>query len=185
MTNEQKNYRRLVEKAEIAFNDERYLEAFLIQSCLFESVIKDFAIFSLKPIFESHPNLKQKSTNFELARLVDELFVANKIPNDLYKNLDEYRKKRNKIIHQILKFESPKKFEKELRDAYKLGRDMKGFIVDEMIERKKGMTHSQLVAKLERSMKEFTAEAEIVIPKHLNKIMKGFEKHFTTKPPSS
>lgn len=178
MTNEQKNYRRLVEKAEAAFTDGRYLEAFLIQSCLFESVIKDFSTLSLKPIFEAHPNLKQKSANFELARLIDELFIASKIPKDLYQNLDEYRKKRNKVIHQILRFDSPKKFERELKDAYKSGTEMKGFIVDEMIERKKGMTHSQLVAKLERNMQEFTAEANIVIPKSIDKMMKKFGKDF-------
>jgi hypothetical protein len=55
---------------------------------------------------------------------------------------------------------------------------MKGFIVDEMIDRKKGMTHSQLVAKLERNMQEFNAEAGIVIPKSMSKIMKKFEKDF-------
>jgi hypothetical protein len=98
MTNEQKNYRRLVEKAETAFADGRYLEAFLIQSCLFEGVIKDFSVLSLKPVFDTHPNLKQKSTNFELARLIDELFIAGKIPKSLYQNLDEYRKKEIKLF---------------------------------------------------------------------------------------
>lgn len=181
MTNEKKRYHELVAKAETAFFERRFLEAFLIQACLFESVIKDFAALSLKSVFEGHPNLRSKSKNFEVARLVDELFVAGVISKDLYQNLDEYRRKRNKVIHQILKFETQVGIEKELKKAYEAGREMKGFIVDEMVERKKGMTHTQLVAKTERMMAELGADMEANLPRHLKKMEKEFEKNFNIK----
>src|SRR3989338_5926543 len=128
MTIEEKNYRKLVERAELSFSDKRYLEAFLIQSCLIEGVIKSFAFLFLKPIFESHPDLKQKSNSFELARLIDELFMAGKINNKLYENLNKYRKKRNQVIHQILKFKDEKIFEQELKATYKFEHTTKRFI---------------------------------------------------------
>lgn len=172
MTNEEKNYRQLVNKAELAFSEKRYLEAFLIQSCLFESVIKSFALLFLKSIFESHPNLRQKSNNFELARLVDELFIAGKINKKLYENLDNYRKKRNQVIHKILKFKDVRTFEKELRDTYKAGRDMKGFIVDQMVKSKRGTTSAELSAKLELSIKEITSEMHSISMRELKPMIR-------------
>lgn len=177
MTNEEKNYRKLVDKAELAFLNKRYLEAFLIQSCLFESVTKSFAYLFLKSTFESNQTLKQKSNNFELARLTDELFIAGKITQKTYDNLDNYRKKRNKIIHQILNFKDIKIFEKELKKTYEAGRDMKGFIVDQMIESKKGKTMEELASNLESSLREWRSEADIIIPKFLKRNSTEFNKN--------
>ena len=39
-TQEQKNCRALVDKADQAFQEGNYLEAFLLQSCVFEGVVK-------------------------------------------------------------------------------------------------------------------------------------------------
>ncbi|OGZ72956.1 MAG: hypothetical protein A2908_00040 [Candidatus Staskawiczbacteria bacterium RIFCSPLOWO2_01_FULL_38_12b] len=181
MTIEEKNYRKLVEKAELAFLEKRYLEAFLIQSCLIEGVIKSFAYLFLKPIFESHPDLKQKSNSFELARLIDELFMAGKINNKLYENLNKYRKKRNQVIHQILKFKDEKVFEKELKEAYRLGRDMKGFIVEEMVEGKKGKTTSELSAKFEQDSKIYIAEQDKALKPFFRKINRDLNKIFKKK----
>lgn len=170
MKNEEKNYRKLVNKAESAFLDKRYLEAFLIQSCLFESVIKGFAHLFLKPTFDAHQSLKQKSNNFELSRLTDDLFIAGKITQKTYDDLDNYRKKRNKVIHQILNFKNLKDFEKELKNTYEAGRSMKGFIVDQMIENKKGKTIEELSSNLEYILREWRSDADVTIPKHLKKI---------------
>src|SRR3989338_2423402 len=178
MTIEEKNYRKLVEKAELAFLEKRYLEAFLIQSCLIEGVIKSFAYLFLKPIFESHPDLKQKSNSFELARLIDELFMAGKNNNKIYEKLNKYIKKRKQVIHQILKFKDEKIFEKELKEAYKLGRDMKGFIVEEMVEGRKGKTTSEISAKLEHDLKIHLAEHSKALKPFFRKINRDLRKIF-------
>ena len=38
-----RNYKNLVARAEKAFNTGEYLEAFLIQSCVLEGILKDYA----------------------------------------------------------------------------------------------------------------------------------------------
>lgn len=164
-TQEQKNYRSLVEKAERAFREGNYLEAFLIQSCVFEGVVKSYAFSMLKPIFDANTDLKNKSKNFELARLMDELFLAGKIKKDLYENLNKYRKKRNEVIHKILQYKDKKQFAKELREAYRQGVSMKVFIVEEMVKMRKGKTTAELSAKMEQGLNEVMAE----FPKALNR----------------
>lgn len=162
---EKKNYRSLVDKADRAFHGGNYLEAFLIQSCVFESVVKSYAFSMLKSIFEVNPDLKSKSKNFEWARLTDELFLAGKIKKELYENLNKYRKKRNNVIHKILKYKDKKQFDKELIEVYRLGVDMKVFIVEEMVKMRKGKTTAELSAQMEHGLNEVMAE----FPKALNR----------------
>jgi|GEM_PF-5398956 len=164
-TQEQKNYRALVDKAEQAFNEGNYLEAFLLQSCVFEGVVKNYAFSILEPIFSVNANLKKKSKNFEMARLTDELFLAGKIKKNLYENLNSYRLKRNKVIHKILKYKSDKQFEKELKEAYRSGVAMKVFIVEEMVKMRKGKTIAELSAKMQHDLDEVYAE----LPDALNR----------------
>ena len=157
-TQEQKNYRALVDKAEQAFGGGNYLEAFLLQSCVFEGVVKSYAFSMLEPIFSANADLKRKSKSFEMARLTDELFLAGKIKKELYENLNSYRAKRNKVIHKILKYKSEKQFEKELKEAYQSGVGMKVFIVEEMVKMRKGKTTAELSAKMERDLSGVMAE---------------------------
>ena len=179
MNTKEKNYRVLVNKAEKAFSNGRYLEAFLIQSCIFESVIKDYAHQFLKSIFDSHPVLKKKSNNFELARMVDELFIAGKINSKLYENLNNYRKKRNLVIHKILYFKKVKHFDKELRDTYKSGLNMKIFIVEQMVKGKKGETSSVIAAKLERALAEIIPEFHKAADRELKPLLRKLNKDIT------
>ena len=116
-----------------------------------------------------------------MARLIDELFMAGKINNKLYENLNKYRKKRNQVIHQILKFKDEKVFEKELKEAYRLGRDMKGFIVEEMVEGKKGKTTSELSAKFEQDSKIYIAEQDKALKPFFRKINRDLNKIFKKK----
>ena len=172
MAIKEKNYRTLVDKAEKAFQERRYLEAFLIQSCVFESVIKDYARQFLQPIFESQQDLQRKSNNFEIARWIDELFIAGKINKELYGSLNTYRKKRNQVIHQILSFKDVRAFEKELKDAYRSGLKMKVFVVEEMVKKKKGETSAELTAKLERVLGEIVPEIHKASMKELRPAMR-------------
>ena len=128
----QKNYRYFVDQAEKAFYEQKYLEAFLIQSCIIEGVLKEYASIKLLQIVKRSSLLKQKYKNFEFARLIDELLITGKISKDLYENLSQYKKKRNSIVHHILKQDDKKLLDKELEEAYELGRHMKGFIVDDL-----------------------------------------------------
>jgi len=184
-TQEQKNYRALVDKAEQAFRNGNYLEAFLIQSCVFESVVKSYALLMLDSIFSANADLKRKSKNFEMARLTDELFLAGKIKKDLYENLNSYRAKRNKVIHKILKYKSDKQFEKELKEAYGFGVDMKVFIVEEMVKMRKGKTLSELAARQEAILQEVMVEMPKAISREFSPMLRKLNKDlkkFTNKP---
>lgn len=77
------NYRTLVDRAEAAHGNGRYLEAFLIQSCIFEGVVKDYGGLALEHVFNRSTELKKKSESFEFARMIDELFISGKITESL------------------------------------------------------------------------------------------------------
>lgn len=158
LNNREKNYRYFVDQAEKAFFEKKFLEAFLIQSCVIEGVLKDYASTKLAPAIERSATLKRKSKNFEFARLQDELLLTGNINKDLYENLSKYKKKRNDIVHNILKHDDKKALNKELKEAYKLGGHMKGFIVDEMVKLRKGRTLAELTAKQEAVLQEVMAE---------------------------
>lgn len=132
MATENKNYDHLADEAEGAYLKKDYLEAFLIQSCIIEGVIKNYATAKLTPHLNASPTLKHKMDSIDLARIIDFLLIANKIDNRLYENLNKYRKKRNEVIHNLLEYEDKAVLDAELKSAYELGRDMKGLIVEDM-----------------------------------------------------
>jgi len=183
--NRQKNYRYFVDQAEESFFKKNFLEAFLIQSCVIEGVLKDYASTKLAPVVERSATLKKKSKNFEFARLLDELLLTGNINRDLYENLSKYKKKRNDIVHSILKHDDKKALNKELREAYKLGRHMKGFIVDEMVKSRKGRTLAELAAKQEAVLQEVIAEMPKAMSREFGpmfqKLNRGLKK-LTNKP---
>ena len=147
---ENKNYEHLVNQAEGAFLKREYLEAFLIQSCIIEGIIKDYAFKKISPLISQSTALEKKFKNFELARLIDELFISGKIEKTLYEKLNVYRKKRNDVIHGLLKYKDKNKLDKELKEVYESGKYMKGFIVDDMSkETKGGLTAAELDAQIE------------------------------------
>ena len=151
------NYDVLVKKAEYAYSTGEYLQAFLLQSCIIEAVIKDYSDLKLSILVSRSDVLKNKFESFELARLMDELFIAGKISKDLYEQLSAYRKKRNTVTHQILKYgEESSILEQELKAAYESGKSMKGFIVEDMIRSKEG-----------KSMEELLCEEEIRLAEHM------------------
>lgn len=145
-----KNYDVLVSKAEHAYSRGEYLQAFLLQSCIIEAVVKDYSNLKLGALVGRSNVLKKKFESFELARLMDDLFLAGKIGQDLYERLSTYRKKRNTVTHQILKYgEGSQTLEQELKAAYEVGRSMKGFIVEDMLKSEKGKSMEELMCEAE------------------------------------
>lgn len=144
------NYERLVKKAEKAYLAGEFLQAFLLQSCVIEAVIKDYSDLKLGSLVNRSDILKKKFENFELARLIDDLFIAGKISKNLYEQLSLYRKQRNTVTHQILKYsEGSPTLEKDLKAAYESGRNMKGFIVEDMLKSEKGKSMEELMCEAE------------------------------------
>jgi len=133
MTNKNNtNYIRLVEEAESAFNNNEYLKAFLIQSCVIESVLKEYALLKLLPIISQSSVFEKSFNGYRSVILADTLFASEKIDSHLYENLNTYRKRRNEVMHKILKFNNIDELNKNIKEAYILGKGMKGFIVDDM-----------------------------------------------------
>ena len=83
LSKDNKNYKYLISLAEGAYLKEEYLEAFLIQSCIFEGVIKNYASIKLQFQISQSPILKNKLDNYEFAKIIDVLFVAEKISKEL------------------------------------------------------------------------------------------------------
>lgn len=154
LNKENKNYRNLVNQAEGAFLKKEFLEAFLIQSCVIEGVLKNYASVKLSHLSSQSSIFRNKLENFEFARLVDNLFAAGKISQDLYENLDKYRKKRNDVIHKLLEYEDQGRLDQELQEVYRLDKDMKGFIVEDMTKEMKGQSVAELEAEITNLMSQ-------------------------------
>jgi hypothetical protein len=124
-------YNSILEKAQSAYTDKRYLEAFLVQSCLIEGVIRAYAVSKLYLTIIGNSVLEEKLKRWELSNLLDALLFAEKIDSALYDELNKYRKKRNEVVHNLLSADD-EEINKELKSAYELGRKMKGLIVDDI-----------------------------------------------------
>ncbi len=165
---EKKNYEVLAQKAEVAFQQKEYLQAFLLQSCIFEAVIKSYASLKMAALVGRSDHLKNKFKNFELARLIDELFIAGKISKGLYEQLSAYRKRRNDVIHQILQYgDKSRNLERGLKAVYESGRTMKGSIVDDIIQSQKGKTRAEIVGELEAFLAQHKHDSEINFKREL------------------
>jgi len=153
---ENKNYQQLVEQAEGAFLKKEFLEAFLIQSCVIEGVLKNFVKHSLKTLIQESSLFANKIENFEFSRSVDDLYASRKIDVYLYENLNKYRKKRNDVIHRLLEYQNENQLNKELKEAYEVGRNMKGFIVDTMTKEQHGLTVAETNAIIDNLLSQVT-----------------------------
>lgn len=101
--------------------EKRYLEAFLIQSCLLEGLLKEFAILSVqKTLNNSEEIVKKKKENYNFDTAIDDLYILGSIDNREFMDLHKYRKDRNRYIHRLIK-EDFKKLNKVLKNAYKEG----------------------------------------------------------------
>lgn len=168
---DKKHYRALVKKAEDAFHNKRYLESFLIQACLIESVVRVYAEVKLKGFYGGSPIFHNKLRNIiGFAQLIDMLFLVQKIPSKLYEDLSLYKKKRNEVVHNILKYGAKnRKLTQSIKSAYRTGSDMKGLIVDDIV-------HSN---KSGETLAALAAEQEVFLKEHFIKVEKAFGRQVT------
>lgn len=112
-----------------SFLKEQYLEAFLVQSAYIESLLKIYADFNCwkscggekmveKPIFVTMYNQVQK---YNLSELIDFLYRTKLISGEQKHLLNQYREKRNKVLHDLIKEIGKEAFEKELQDICIVG----------------------------------------------------------------
>ena len=153
-----KNYRNLLNQAEGSFLKKEFLEAFLIQSCLIEGVLKDYASMKLSSLLSRNRTFKNKYRNYGTARLIDLLFATGNINDKLYGNLVRYWKERNNVIHELLKYDDKEKLDNVLQQAYNLGKGMKGFIVEDMTKevKEKGVTVAELETQIIELMEQLS-----------------------------
>lgn len=67
----------------------------------------------------------------------------------LYENLNKYRKKRNDVVHRLLEHHNESQLNRELKDAYKVGKTMSGFIVDTMTKEQHGLTAAETAVTID------------------------------------
>jgi len=179
MFQKSKNYVALVGRAEESYKRKQFLSAFLIQSCLIEAVVKKYAKIKLRGRLSSAPDLDKKFVRFELARMLDDLYLSGKISKKIYEDLTIYRKKRNQVIHNILGYGiQTRELRKELKDAYKLGVGMKGFIVEDMVLSENGKTVAELAAEQEAFLGEHWEKARKAINKELSPKIRELNRMF-------
>lgn len=114
----------LVDYIEAAYKLKQYLSAFLMQAAYIESVVKinlDFVVSD---------NIEKQDTNFykALRKKLDKFGIMDSLKflkdtdalsEEHYKILDEYRIKRNKIVHDLIfQMMNNPSFEKELKETY-------------------------------------------------------------------
>lgn len=158
-------YRKYVEMAEIASKDGRCLEAFLIQSCVIESVLKMYAHKKLSLIFSQTPSLRKQFENPKIAPILDYLLISKKISSGLYENLKKYNKMRNRVVHDLLNFDDTNALNKELQKIYQSGSQMKGFIVDDIVnELNEGKSVAELRAEIIVHLRELMQVHENILP---------------------
>ena len=149
LNEENQNYKELVDQAEGAFLKKEYLEAFLVQSCVIEGVLKNFIKHSFETLIQESPSFANKIENFEFSRSIDDLYASKKIDVRLYENLNKYRKKRNDVVHRLLEHHNESQLNRELKDAYKVGKTMSGFIVDTMTKEQHGLTAAETAVTID------------------------------------
>ncbi len=104
------------------------LETFLIQSAYLESLLKTYADFHFftETGGKSFDNkllnaVKKDIEKYSLSNLVDLLKRADLVSSEQKKLLDEYRIKRNKVLHDLLGQVASESFEQELIAVYNTG----------------------------------------------------------------
>jgi len=112
-----------------SFLKEEYLEAFLVQSAYIESFLKICADFnswkscggrkmSEDPILVTMYHQIQR---YNLNELIDFLYKSKLISEEQKKLLNNYREKRNRVLHDLIKEIAKETFEKELQETCVVG----------------------------------------------------------------
>ena len=164
----EKTYDQLVRKAEDFSRDGQFLEAFLIQSCIIEGVIKHCVQLHFSSILDKDSELSISVDRWQISKLLELLLVTGIINRDLYNKLDKYIKQRNKVRHQILTYDVPKR-DAALKLAYQSGKEMKTFIVDELIRGKLEKDLKAVQEGINNTLKLIAQQEGIAVEELLNK----------------
>jgi hypothetical protein len=118
-----------------SFLKEEYLEAFLVQSAYIESLLKvhvDFSCWKAAGGIKIDENpvslaMYKATREYNLYQIIDFLYSAKLISEDLRTTLDSYRLNRNIILHDLIKEIIRKEdFEKELKNICETGNEIIG-----------------------------------------------------------
>jgi len=84
--------------------EKRYLEAFLIQSCLLEGSLRELMISLIKKGLKQYDDIiKRKEKKYKFDTVIDDLYIMRAINIKEFKGLHKYRKDRNRYIHHLIK----------------------------------------------------------------------------------
>jgi hypothetical protein len=107
------------------------LEAFLIQGAYIEGLLKIYADYKLYNETEgkSYSNkllgaIRSEIEKYSLFGLIELLKKAECVSNSQKDLLDNYRKRRNKVLHDLLGQVTEESFERDLVDVYKMGENI-------------------------------------------------------------
>ena len=101
--------------------DKRYIEAFLIQSCLLEGILKKFAILTIQKNSDNPEKIiKKKIENYNFDTAIDDLYLLKVIQEKEFEALHKYRKDRNHYMHRLIE-ENFENLNKGLKEAYRRG----------------------------------------------------------------
>ena len=125
-------YKELKEKIEHYEKDGKILEAFVLQSAYIESLIKLFTEIkfnlSIKEGDQKTINAMEKQIDdYTLFQLIEFSLKAEWLPREKINLVHHYRKKRNTVLHDFVRQISKEDFEKELKEAYYIGRKILSF----------------------------------------------------------
>jgi DNA-binding CsgD family transcriptional regulator len=103
------------------------LEAFVLQSAYFESLIKLFIELKFNiSIKDGEPKtidfFNKQIKEYSLFNLIDFAFQAGWLTEDKTRLMHQYRQKRNDVLHDFLRQVSDKDFEIELKETYDIGK---------------------------------------------------------------
>lgn len=119
----------LVNHIKGSYLKKQYLEAFLVQSAYIEGLLKILLDYKYWEEVEKrgvevnkiNEEIRIRVRKFGLSELADFLKKIELIDNNQKKKIDEYRLKRNKVLHDLVLQISTDDFEKELKATCELG----------------------------------------------------------------
>lgn len=122
-------HRELTDHIKGSFLKRQYLEAFLVQGAYIESLLKMFADLNFSSATRMHTvkghdvivAAREQLTEMGLYKLTVFIEQAGLISKEKFDQLDKYRIRRNKTIHDLIKEIKNKEFDAELKGVCEQG----------------------------------------------------------------
>lgn len=156
------DHQDLVNHIEGSFLKKQFLEAFLVQSAYIEGLLKLYADYNFwqetKDKIEKSQLLKElnkKLTRYSLNELIEFLFRTKLISEDQKNELNEYRERRNKVLHDLISEIRKEPFEKELKEICEKGK--------KIIESKEFIEMAEMIKYLE-GFKKASSNPMLIMP---------------------